>query len=149
MGQRRSGMTKYTMFVRSGIMLMEAAVLSLGLGCKQPSAPPDAGEEETPQGTAAITLSLANESGSLTITPAGPVSIGKTGSPGSVTFMVSGTGFNGFTWIVDGLPLPGAAPSITLRGTDYRPGGHSVTVYAMKDAVYWSPEAAIQFTVIP
>jgi hypothetical protein len=139
-------MTKYTMSVRSGITLIGAALLSLGLGCKQPNSPSGAGVQETPGGTAAITLRPADEGGSLTVAPSGPVSIRKTGS---VTFTVSGTGFSGFTWIVDGIPWPDATSSITLNGADYSQGGHSVTVYAGKDGIYWSPEGAVQFTIIP
>ena len=151
-------MTKYTMFVRSGITLIGAAVLSLGLGCKQPNSPPGTGEPETPGGTADLTLSPADKSGSLRVTASGSLSLNKTSPPRSVELTIAEAGFSGFHWFVDGvliensgngLSLSDDKAKLTINAEDQaiKPGGHSVTVYTVKDAVYWSPENPIQFTV--
>jgi hypothetical protein len=98
-------------------------------------------------GTAAITLEASEKwSGTLDVTGGNPASIPK--SNGSLTITVSGSSFTTFVWIVDGAPLGGeTGASITLTGTNYSLGGHSVTVYATKNGIPWSPQAPVTFTV--
>ena len=98
------------------------------------------------QGGAAITLTASDKSGELTFTVAEtPISIARSG--GSLTIGVTGSGFISFKWIVDGVQK-GTEPSITLTGTDYSLGGHSVTVYADgNDGALWSPTSPIIFNV--
>ncbi|MDR2743415.1 MAG: Ig-like domain-containing protein [Treponema sp.] len=104
-----------------------------------------------------VTFTPANESASLVVTPTGPVSISKTGQTTSTVLTVTGTGFTGFTWVIDGVSVTGTENGITLSGdsktltitaADLKVGGHSVTVYALdSDNVPWSPASPIQFTV--
>jgi hypothetical protein len=70
-------------------------------------------------------------------------------SSGSLTITVTGSDFTSFVWIVDGDVFGGqTGASITLTGTNYALGGHSVTVYAFDaDDVPWSPESPVEFTV--
>jgi hypothetical protein len=105
------------------------------------SSPPNQGGD-----AAAITLAPANKSGSLVVTGGG-ASIARNG--GSLTVSVTGGAFTSFSWIVDGVGLSGqAGASITLNGSNYNLGGHSVTVYALDtNGVPWSPVAPISFTV--
>jgi hypothetical protein len=98
-------------------------------------------------GTASITLTASeNWSGTLAVT-GGSASIART--TGSVSISVSDGSFESFVWIVDGIKLTGqTGASITLYGSNYKLGGHSVTVYAVDDnGTPWSPAAPITFTV--
>jgi hypothetical protein len=130
--------------VRS-ILALLGVCLALG-GCKQPSGS-SAGNGE-PQGAVSITLSPSDELETLTAT-GNAVSIAKNG--GSLTITVSGGSFSDFEWIVDGATLPDiSSSSISLSGTNYSSGGHSVTVYAYDgDGVPWSPAVPVKFTVTP
>jgi hypothetical protein len=106
--------------------------------------------------TASVTLIPADESGNLTVTPTG-TSISKTGGTTSVELKVSpGAGFTDFTWVVDGKSVTGTESGYTLSEDDktltidaaaLKLGGHSVTVYAKKDGVPWSPADAVRITV--
>jgi hypothetical protein len=159
--------TSYAGFDVSASGLYTFTVKALGNGDTiLDSAPANSADTEGDAGkysagaTASITLSAANESGRLTVTPAEPVSIGKTGTTTSVALAVEGTGFSGFTWIVDGNTITTSGNGITLSGANnntltidatdgaVKLGGHSVTVYALdEDSLPWSPESAVKFTV--
>jgi hypothetical protein len=97
-------------------------------------------------GLATITLTPLDKSGTLAVTGGG-ASIAQ--SNGSLTISVSGGSFSSFAWIVDGVTLAGTTSEITLSGTDYSLGGHSVTVYALDGGVPWSPTDPVKFTVTP
>jgi hypothetical protein len=98
--------------------------------------------------TAAITLkALEGWDGTLGVSE-GSTSIAR--SNGSLVISVRESDFTSFIWIVDGTNLEGQTDSsITLSGRDYGLGGHSVTVYAMKekDGVPWSSTDPIKFIV--
>jgi hypothetical protein len=99
-------------------------------------------------GAASVTLTASeNWTGTLEVAGGGSTSIAK--SSGSLTISVTGGSFTSFVWIVDGAKLTGeTGSSITLTGTAYSLGGHSVTVYALDSGgVPWSPPAPISFTV--
>jgi hypothetical protein len=97
---------------------------------------------------ASITLTpLEGWSGTLGVNGGGSASMAKNG--GSLTIAVTGGSFTTFVWIVDGDVVSGqTGSSISLSGSDYELGNHSVTVYALdtKNAP-WSPKAPIAFTV--
>jgi hypothetical protein len=105
-----------------------------------------------------ITFTAANESGNLTVTPPAAQTISKTGTTKTLTLTVSGTGFTAFTWVVDDAPISvsgsgitlgdeGATLTINAADPDVKLGGHSVTVYATKSGVPWSPSTPVKFTV--
>jgi hypothetical protein len=107
---------------------------------------------------ASINFIPANESGKLTATVAGPVSISK-GGKGSLELTVAGDGFTGFTWVIDGveaaatgngLALSGDGKTLTINAADpaIKLGGHSATVRAKKGDVYWSLPEPVGFSVI-
>ena len=99
-------------------------------------------------GTADITFeALEGWTGVLGVAGEETPSIAK--SSGRLTIEVTGSGFTAFVWIVDGDALLGeTGSSITLSGTNYSLGGHSVTVYTYDGSnVPWSPENPIEFTV--
>jgi hypothetical protein len=98
-------------------------------------------------GPVTITLKpLDDWSGTLGITGGGSASMVKNG--GLLTINVTGGSFTSFVWVVDGDVVGGTTASITLSGTDYALGNHSVTVYALDTkSVPWSPAAPIAFTV--
>jgi hypothetical protein len=98
-------------------------------------------------GTASITFT-ASDKGNVLGTTAGAASIPR--SNGTLTVTVTGGGgFTSFVWIVDGVVLAGQiTSSVTLTGSNYSLGGHSVTVYAVDgEGKPWSPEAPYIFTV--
>jgi hypothetical protein len=98
--------------------------------------------------TATIKLIPADESGSLTVTNPGSTTISK-GKAESVTLTVGGSGFTGFTWIVDGASktTSGDGRTLTITAAELKLGGHSVTVYAIKAGVPWSPKDLISINV--
>jgi hypothetical protein len=98
-------------------------------------------------GTAAITLTASEEWNGTLEASGNPATIAK--SDGALTISVSGSTFSSFVWIVDGAVLNGeTTSSITLNGSAYSLGGHSVTVYALDaNGAPWSPATPIQFTV--
>jgi hypothetical protein len=99
-------------------------------------------------GTPTIALAASEKwTGTLAVQGGGSASIAK--SNGSLIIQVTGGDFTSFVWIVDGAQVSGQTdPSITLIGSNYRLGGHSVTVYALDgNGVPWSPASPIGFTV--
>jgi hypothetical protein len=101
-------------------------------------------------GTAAITLAASEQwIGTLTVTGGGGSTNDIARSDGSLEVKVTGSDFASFVWIVDGTVVSGATSAlITLDGSNYSLGGHSVTVYALdSDNVPWSPASPIRFTV--
>jgi hypothetical protein len=155
MYQGENIMTKHKWPVWRGLVLIWTAILPLGFGCKQPSSPSTGGSTGIP-GMAVITFTPVNESGRLLVTPAGPVSISKSGAANPVALTAAGDGFTGFTWVVDGSSVTGTETEYTLSGDGktltinvpaLKLGGHSVTVYAAKDGVFWSPENPVTITV--
>jgi hypothetical protein len=103
-------------------------------------------KQEGESGTAGITL-RASENWKGTLVGGGSASIPR--SDGTLAVSVTGGSFTDFVWIVDGVVAAGqSGSSITLAGSDYALGGHSVTVYALDGSnVPWSPSELITFTV--
>jgi hypothetical protein len=108
------------------------------------------------KGAVTVTFKPANESGLLSVTGTPASGISKTGGSATITLEVSGEGFTGFTWVVDGQRITAAGGGITPNGATLtinaanaaiRLGGHSVMVYATKNGVFWSPVNPVGFTV--
>jgi hypothetical protein len=150
--------TSYAGFSLSAAGLYTFKVKAIGTGAAGTGAYLDSDEADSAStaddagklkvgGAASITLApLEGWKGTLGISGGGSASIAK--SDGSLTISVTGGGFTTFTWIVDGANQSETSSSITLSGTDYVLGNHSVTVYALdSEGTPWSPEAPIAFTV--
>jgi hypothetical protein len=109
--------------------------------------------------TASITFTPADESGQLEVTAPEALTLSKTGQTKTLALTVSGDGFTGVTWIVDGLSIGSSANGITLENGGktltidaanqaVSLGGHSVTVFAVDTkGVPWSSASIISFTV--
>jgi hypothetical protein len=98
-------------------------------------------------GAAGITLSIVDEGEGLSLTGIGDgLVMYKTGTPGSLTFTVTTSGYE-YTWYLDGIQK-GTGGSITLNAAGYNIGGYSVLLTAKNTGnnIFWSaPE--IKFTV--
>jgi uncharacterized repeat protein (TIGR02543 family) len=57
---------------------------------------------------------------------------------------ITGSGYANPRWLVDG-KLKGTGASITIAATDYSVGGHSLSLFVLRDGVEWSK--SISFTV--
>jgi hypothetical protein len=157
--------TSYTGFNVSAPGVYTFTVVARGNGGTTLDSPPansadtagDAGKLSA-GATASITLTAANESGKLTVTVPEALSISKGGQTNSLSLTVSGDSFTAFTWVVDGIKVTASGNGLGLSGDSktltinaahsaIKLGGHSVTVYATKGGVPWSPESAVKFTV--
>jgi hypothetical protein len=157
------GTASYANFDVSGAGVYTFTVIAKGDGTNSldstaadSSLPADNKGKLTNGNTAAITFTPANESGSLSVTPPGPVSISKTGTTNSVMLKVAGDGFTGFTWVVDGKPITETETgytlsmdktTLTITAVALKLGGHSVTVRTEKGGVFWSPAGPVTITV--
>jgi hypothetical protein len=114
---------------------------------------------EPPGQGVTVTFIPANESGQLSVTGAPTSGISKTAVSATITLTITEAGFTDFTWVVDGRSITASGNGITLGtgGTSLaidvadravKLGGHSVTVYAKKAGVPWSPVNPVGFTVI-
>ena len=149
--------TSYAGFSVSAAGLYTFTVQALGTGTAGSGAYLDSDEADSADtaggagelragGAAGITLTASeNWAGTLEVS-GGSTNIAK--STGSLLISVTGGSFTSFVWIVDGITLADTTASITLSGSDYSLGGHSVTVYALDSGgVPWSPSAPLSFTV--
>ncbi|GHV88376.1 hypothetical protein AGMMS50267_07360 [Spirochaetia bacterium] len=93
-----------------------------------------------------ITLSIADQGGSLTLTGAAPFTVYKTGADGTATVTVTTTGYT-YTWYVDGTSK-GTGTSITINAGSISVGKHELVLAAADDAtgITWTA-APIAFTV--
>jgi uncharacterized repeat protein (TIGR02543 family) len=60
------------------------------------------------------------------------------------TITITGSGYSSPRWLVDGT-LKGTGASITIEAADYAEGGHSLSLFIIKDGAEWSK--GIEFTV--
>jgi hypothetical protein len=99
-----------------------------------------------------------DESGNLTVMAPEVLTISKTSETATLDLTVEGDGFNGFIWVLDGVPIDASGNGITLGSggttltinaadSSVRLGGHSVTVYAWRAGVLWSPRSAVSLNV--
>jgi uncharacterized repeat protein (TIGR02543 family) len=74
----------------------------------------------------------------------GDFTVSKTGSPGSQTLTITGSGYTNPRWEVDG-ELKGTGTSITIYAAEYGVGKHHLSLIITRGGVSWSKE--IVFTV--
>jgi hypothetical protein len=155
-GETRTAYDFTAAIIESGVGFYTFGVITKGNGYLILDSDEKKGEGDPYENTVAegviITFKPANESGSLSVTASG-LTINKTAEE-SVTLAFGGTGFTDVTWVVDGVHVSGTETGYTLSDNTLaitaaalKLGGHSVTVYAKKDGVPWSPENPVKIAV--